>query len=65
MNKRELNLLEKAFEAELNTSMGGGLGIFQTKSKLAEKLVEDGLLEKKIIVLSDLLCEARWLNCEC
>lgn len=45
MNKRELALLEKAFVAEM-----GGVPL-QTKSKLAEKLVDDGMLERVYHVL--------------
>lgn len=47
MNKRELALLEKAFAAEIDAALTkNGFGFMQTKSKLADKLVADGLLEK-------------------
>lgn len=40
LNKRSMALLEKAFAAEI----AGGLGLMQTKSKLAAQLVEEGYL---------------------
>lgn len=46
MDKRSLNLLEKAFSAEIAEGADGGVGLMQTKSKLAEKLVEEGYLVK-------------------
>jgi len=46
MTKRELELLGKAFEAEINGALRKGPRIFQTKSRLAKKLVEDGLLRE-------------------
>lgn len=46
MNKRTLDLLEKAFEAQVNAALNGGTDLIQTKSKLAQQLVEDGLLVK-------------------
>lgn len=45
MNKRELALLERAYTQEIDSALSGGLDILQTKSKLAQKLCEDGLLE--------------------
>lgn len=39
MNKRELAILEKAFAAEVS-----GMLPFQTKSKVAAKLVDEGML---------------------
>jgi len=47
MNKQELALLEKAFCAEINAAMNQGIHLLQTKkAKLAEKLVNEGYLEK-------------------
>lgn len=47
--KRELALLEKAFVAEIEYALERKekfcLPFMQTKSKLAEKMVEDGLLQ--------------------
>lgn len=45
MNKRTLALLERAYTQEIESALSGGLDIIQTKSKLAEKLCEDGYLE--------------------
>ncbi len=44
-------LLEAAFEREVNDALSGGLGIFQTQSKLAEKMAADGLLEPRAATL--------------
>lgn len=46
MNKRELAILEKAFVREIDAALTRTVPILQTKSKLAEKLVADGLLER-------------------
>lgn len=47
MNKKELAMLEKAFEAEVFGAISScGLSLMQTRSKLAEKLVNDGLLRR-------------------
>jgi len=47
--KQELRLLEKAFAAEIEYALERKekfcLPFMQTKSKLAEKMVEDGLLQ--------------------
>jgi hypothetical protein len=51
MRKRELDLLGKAFNAEIDSAINKGIGLFQTKSKLAEKLENDGLLKKETIIL--------------
>lgn len=47
MTKKELDLLESAFSAEVDSAMSGGPPILQTKSEVAEGLVKDGLLEKR------------------
>lgn len=44
MNKRELELLEKVFGAEIDGMLNKMPGLYQTKSKLAKKLVADGYL---------------------
>lgn len=51
MNKRELALLEKAFSAEIDSAFNkGGIHLLQTKAKkLAEKLVNEGYLEKRTL----------------
>jgi hypothetical protein len=38
MNKRELELLEKVFEKEIEGAVNGHLRVYQTKAKLAAKL---------------------------
>ncbi len=45
MNKREIKILKAAFAAEVHAGVHGGIDIYQNKSKLAEKLAKDGLLE--------------------
>jgi hypothetical protein len=53
MNKRELALLEKAFAGEIDAALSRhGIDLIQTKSKLAAKLVEDGLLARGEMTLS-------------
>lgn len=49
MNKQELDVLEKAFSAQI--SPAGGLGIIQTKSKVAKSLAERGYLENVVATL--------------
>lgn len=44
MNKTELQLLEKVWEAEINGALSSGIHLFQTKSKLAAKLADEGYL---------------------
>lgn len=46
MNKRDLALLEKAFEAEIGAALNGTPRVMQTKSARAEVLVAEGLLLK-------------------
>lgn len=46
MNKRELDLLENVLAKEIECALNDGIGIFQTKSKLAQKLCDEGYLEK-------------------
>jgi hypothetical protein len=46
MNKRELDLLENVYAKEIDGAINKHPGIFQTKSKLAAKLCEEGYLEK-------------------
>lgn len=47
MNKREFNLLEKAFAAEIEGALNKtGVYVMQTKSMLADKLVKEGLLNR-------------------
>ena len=44
MNKQQLTLLERAFEAEIAAALSGGPGVFQTRSKAAKQLEADGYL---------------------
>lgn len=45
MKKTELAILEKAFNAEINAALcAHGIHLFQTKSKVAKKLMEEGYL---------------------
>lgn len=47
MKKNEFNILERAFESEVNYSLHKiPSHLMQTKSKIADKLVEDGFLRK-------------------
>ena len=50
MTKQELNLLERAFAAEIGAAIEGAPRPMCTKSKLAETLVADGLLAKCVEV---------------
>ena len=52
MTKKELLLLERVFESEIEGALTGNPGLFQTKSKLAAKLVADGYLRDEQIILS-------------
>lgn len=44
MKKQAMLLLEKAFSAEIDASINGGFNLLQTKSKIADQLVESGHL---------------------
>lgn len=47
MDKKRLELLERAFVVELTAALGGHrFYMMQTKSKLAEKMVAEGYLAK-------------------
>lgn len=53
MDKKERNLLEKAYEAEVNAALNKNIPhLMQTKSKTAKKLVDDLLLAEKEIVFN-------------
>ncbi len=51
MNKKELDVLEKCFEAEINGAVNGGVGLFQTQSKVAKNLEEEGFLVLDKVVM--------------
>ena len=49
MKKKELDILEKAFNAQVVSAFGKDFGIIQTKSKTASKLCDEGFLEDVVI----------------
>lgn len=51
MNKREKELLERAFGQEVESALNGGAHLIQTRSDIAKKLVDDGLLRESEITL--------------
>lgn len=51
MTKSELELLERAFNREIDAAMTNGIHLVQSKSKAAKSLVDNGLLEKVEIKL--------------
>lgn len=51
MNKREFYLLERAYAVEIDGAINGGVGLLQTKSRLAEKLERLGYLVKDKVTL--------------
>jgi len=51
VNRKELALLEKAFAAEVEAAINCAPCLVQTHSKLASKLVDDGLLREVSEVL--------------
>ena len=51
MTKRELALLEKAFAAEISAAVNGGIRVIQTRGKLADKMVADGMISKASVRL--------------
>ena len=54
MLRKELNILERAYEAEIRSAFSEGLPhLLQTKSKTAKKLVEDGLLDFTTICMGN------------
>ena len=50
MTKQELNLLERAFAAEIGAAIEGAPRLVVTKSNVAAALVSDGLLAKCVEV---------------
>lgn len=51
MKKSELDLLEKVLDQEIDGAINRHAGIYQTKSKIAKKLENEGFLIKVKIVL--------------
>jgi hypothetical protein len=50
MNKKQLDILEKAFDAEIGAALSGGFPIIQNRCKTTMQLLADGYLEKKTII---------------
>jgi hypothetical protein len=46
MDKKRLALLEKAFDSEVNAALKGGPRVVQTRSRLAQDMVNEGLLQE-------------------
>jgi hypothetical protein len=46
MNKQELAILERAFDAEVTSALQGGPHVMQSRSKVARKLCDEGFLEE-------------------
>lgn len=44
MKKHELQILERAFAAEIDGALMGGPGVIQTRSKVAKQLEDEGYL---------------------
>jgi hypothetical protein len=51
VNKQELALLEKVFDREIEGTLRGFHGVFQSKSKLAASLAERGLLLRVVATM--------------
>lgn len=51
MIKRENELLERAFAQEVESALTKGCHLIQTRSKIAIKLVDEGLLREREITL--------------
>jgi len=51
MTKQELKILGDAYFREVTAALSHGIYIYQTKSKVAKKLVADGYLEEGQTVL--------------
>ena len=52
MTKKEL--LDNVYEAEINGALNKWIGLYQTKSKLAEELVKDDILIKETLMIGPL-----------
>ena len=52
MDKKSLLLLERVFAAEIDGALSHGLGLYQTKSKLAQQLEAEGYLVKETLELA-------------
>ena len=55
MLKKELNMLEKAYEAEIASALNKNIPhVYQTKSKHAKKLAEDGYLRFTTVCMGNI-----------
>ena len=52
MDKKRLALLERAFTAEVEAGLSKGIHVIQTKAKLADVMVDEGLLAKRELKVS-------------
>jgi hypothetical protein len=57
MNKRELALLERGFIADIEGALNKTPRMFQTRSKLAEKLADEGFLQRVEYRISGVVCK--------
>jgi hypothetical protein len=54
MNKRDLEILGRAYVAEINAAFTKGPGLLATRSKVAERLEREGYLERRTIQFGSL-----------
>jgi len=52
MNKAEIAMLGNAFNIEINAALTGAVPLMQSRSKVAQKLVDEGLLERASYTLN-------------
>lgn len=51
MTKKEKDLLERAFAQEVEAALTKGIRLIQTRSKLAKKLVDEGLFRENEVTI--------------
>ena len=51
MYRTQLDILEKAFSAQIDAAVSNGFGVIQTNSKIAKELADNGYLELVKITL--------------
>jgi hypothetical protein len=56
MNKKEMAILEAAFEDEISSAIGHRQALYQSKSKIAEKLADEGFLERATVKFGAVEC---------
>lgn len=62
LTKKEIDILEKAFSAEINSALNKELPIIQTQSKIANELCEKGFLKKLSINFNGILVSGYYLT---